>query len=412
MKPAWLVAAALGLAATASAESGENAPPWMEWNYATGDWGGNRPLIDHRGVELFATYTAQVWGNVAGGIQPGATCNGLMQFGLEADLGPLIGWEGATFNTTWIWISGGRATTDYTGALFLASSTEAPVGFRALDLWLQQKFSGDVFTLRLGMFNADRDFTISEGASLFLNAGFGWPLLYAGRLGGPPAYPFAAPGLYGAVEPGGGWKFQAAVMQGEVWPPSQDPTGFYWRLDRYNGLLFLGEAQYVWKHVPLPGTAKFGAVLDGGFADYTDNPDSSWGGSFFYGIIDQMIWREPGVGSPQGISLFGRAGFSGTPDRNPVGMLLNAGCTRTGPFPGRDDDAAGFGLVWTRLSPGQASGLPGDERGNEFVLEATYEAQLTPWFELQPDVQFVVFPGGSNALPGALVLGMSASITF
>ena len=31
------------------------------------------------------------------------------------------------------------------------SGIEAPRGFRALDLWLQQKFFGDRFTLRAGM---------------------------------------------------------------------------------------------------------------------------------------------------------------------------------------------------------------------------------------------------------------------
>jgi porin len=56
--------------------------------------------------------------------------------------------------------------------------------------------------------------------------------------------------------------------------------------------------------------------------------------------------------------------------------------------------------------------LEGSNRGNEFVVEATYEAQLTPWFELQPDIQFVIQPGGSTALANALVIGLSATIDF
>jgi carbohydrate-selective porin OprB len=31
---------------------------------------------------------------------------------------------------------------------------------------------------------------------------------------------------------------------------------------------------------------------------------------------------------------------------------------------------------------------------------------------LQPDIQFVIQPGGSTALPNALVLGLSATIDF
>ena len=407
----------LATTAAACAQSVEQEPrPWTKWDLATGDWTRNRPVLEDRGLEFFATYTSQVWGNVAGGTRSGATYSGVLQFGAEIDFEKLAGWRGLTFNTTWIWIDGGAPTTDLTGAIFPASGTEAPAGFRALDLWLQQKFFDDVFTLRAGMFNADRDFTISQGGQLFLNSAFGWPILYNGSLGGPPAYPFSAPGLYAAVEPGGGWKFQAAAMQGSVWPPGEDPTGFYWRFDRMNGILFLAETQYAWAGAPLPGSAKLGIMLESGYPDYVEAgaDGGTWGGSFFYGIIDQMLWREPGTSadSTQGLAWFNRTGFTGTPDRSPLAMLFNSGLTWTGFVPGRDDDAAGLAVVWTRLSPGQAAQLDGTNRGNEFVIEATYEAQIAPWFELQPDIQLVVQPGGSTALPSALVIGLSATIDF
>jgi porin len=226
-------------------------------------------------------------------LQRGATYSGVLQFGADLDFEKMFGWQGASFNTSWVWNAGGSQTTNLTGALFPSSNIEGPDGFRALDLWLQQKLFDDVFTIRAGLFNADRDFTISEGCQLFLNSAFGWPLLYNGNLGGPPAYPFAAPGLYAAVEPGGGWKFQAAIMQGIVWPPAENPTNFYWRLTRENGLLYLGEAEYGWTDAPLPGTAKLGVMFNSGYPDYVDQEGSAWGGSFVYGIIDQMLWPEP-----------------------------------------------------------------------------------------------------------------------
>jgi porin len=413
-RPASLAAIFFSATAIWAQDVEQQPQPWTRWDLATGDWNRNRALLEDHGFKFITTYTSQVWGNVAGGIKQGATYSGLLQFGLEIDFEKLAGWKGASFNTTWIWMSGGSPTTDLTGALVPASGIEAPLGFRALDLWLQQKFWDEVVTVRAGMFNADRDFTLSEGCQLFLNTAFGWPILYNGRLGGPPAYPFAAPGLYAAVEPGGGWRFQGAVMQGVVWPPAENPTNFYWRFNRENGLLFLGEAHYAWSQSALPGTAKLGAMFESGYPDYVDGNGGAWGGSFFYGIIDQMLWREPGTApdAGQGLAWFNRTGFAGTPDREPLGMLFNTGFTWTGLMPGRDDDAVGIGFVWSRLTPDEASQLEGDNRGNEFTVEATYEAQLTPWFELQPDVQFIVQPGGSTALPGALVLGLSATIDF
>lgn len=414
MRPTLIFAALFPLVAPWARSSEPPARPWTRWDLATGDWNRNRPLLEEKGWKFIATYTSQTWGDLTGGLERGATYAGLLQFGAEIDLEKLAGWSGATFCTTWLWIYGGNPTTSLTGGLFPASGIEASNGFRALDLWLQQKFFDDVLTVRAGMFNADRDFTISQGAQLFLNSGFGWPLLYEGQLGGPPAYPFAAPGVYVAVEPGGGWKFQAAAMQGEAWPPGQNPTGFYWRLERETGLLFLGEAQYAWNEAPAPGSLKLGVMLGTGEEDRVDGNGKMWGSSFFYGIIDQMLWGEPGANGapPQGVAVFNRTGFTSTPDNQTIGLLLNAGFTWTGPFPGRNEDAAGIALLWTRLTPGETAPLDGANRGNEFVVEATYELQVTPWFELQPDIQLVLQPGGSTALADALVIGLSATIDF
>ena len=48
----------------------------------------------------------------------------------------------------------------------------------------------------------------------------------------------------------------------------------------------------------------------------------------------------------------------------------------------------------------------------EAVLELTYRAQITPWFALQPDVQWIIHPGGSTAIDNALVIGLRAAVSF
>ena len=408
----FLAAVLLGAPAVMAEQN--TAAPWTKWDLATGDWNRNRPVFEAAGFKFFTTYTSQVWGNVAGGVRRGTTYPGLLEFGTELDFGQIAGWQGLTFNTTWNWIYGGNSTTSLVGGLFPASGYEAPNGFRALDLWFQQKFIGEMLAVRAGLFSADRDFTISEGCQLFLNAATGWPILYDGQLGGPPVYPFAAPGIYAAVEPGGGWKFQAAALQGTVWPPAENPANFYWDLSPQTGILYLGEAHYTWRNAKLPGTAKLGVMLDSGLDANTDGNGATWGSSFFYGIIDQWLWRENGTpaDSPQGIAWFNRTGFSGTPESSPIGLLFNTGFTWTGPLSTRDEDAAGIAFVWNRLSPGETSQIEGGNAGDEFAIEVTYQAQLTPWFELQPDLQLVIQPGASSATPNALVIGVSATINF
>ena len=46
------------------------------------------------------------------------------------------------------------------------------------------------------------------------------------------------------------------------------------------------------------------------------------------------------------------------------------------------------------------------------VLEVTYQAQITKWLSMQPDLQFVVNPGGNQDLKNALVIGLRTAITF
>ena len=292
------------------------------------------------------------------------------------------------------------------------SGIEAPAGFLCLDLWVQQKLFGDKLTLRAGMFNADRDFIVSQYASFFLNSGFGWPILYGGDLGGPPAYPYAAPGFYAAYQPAEGWILQAAVMQGDAYT---DSANFHWNIDRMNGLLFLNEAIYTWSKSPLPGTAKIGALFTTGYPEIPGEDDAeAWGGSFIYGIVDQALYNEAGStpDNPQGLGWFARGGFAAPQRSSPLGMLIETGLVYAGPFPGRDNDSAGLGFIWNQTSPQQASGLEGSNRGLEMIFEASYQWQISPWFSVQPDLQYILQPGGSTAVPNALVLGLSVEIDF
>ncbi len=54
------------------------------------------------------------------------------------------------------------------------------------------------------------------------------------------------------------------------------------------------------------------------------------------------------------------------------------------------------------------------------MIEATYQAQIAPWWQVQPDVQYVLSPGGGlpdpnhpgHRIGAALVLGARSVVTF
>jgi porin len=59
-------------------------------------------------------------------------------------------------------------------------------------------------------------------------------------------------------------------------------------------------------------------------------------------------------------------------------------------------------------------------RTNETYLEATYQYQVTPWWQIQPDVQYVFNPGAGIVNPNnptqkiknEAVFGVRTNITF
>jgi len=118
--------------------------------------------------------------------------------------------------------------------------------------------------------------------------------------------------------------------------------------------------------------------------------------------------------SEQGLGWFGRIAFD-PQDRNFLGFYFDTGLTYTGLIPTRDEDVLGLAFAYAQLSRGaQQQAIDGGSTGvgAEMVLEATYQAKVTKWLSIQPDLQFIINPGGNQDLGNALVIGARAAITF
>ena len=51
---------------------------------------------NEHGIDLFFDYTGEAMSNVSGGDHTGTGYNGLLSFGVDADLGQALGWDGIT----------------------------------------------------------------------------------------------------------------------------------------------------------------------------------------------------------------------------------------------------------------------------------------------------------------------------
>jgi porin len=426
----------------------EETPPlsdWLSGGGITGTWEGFRSKLTDRGVELIGSYDAEVWGNTRGGLETGTVYTGLLDFGLKLDLEKAFGWRGASLSTTWLLLSGKNASEDLVGNFLTISNNAGFNTLRNYELWFQQNLLDDKISIRLGQLAADTEFVISDYGALFLNGTFGWPaFMYMNLPGGGPGFPVGTLGMRLAIQPVNWFRFQSAVFQGNVYAQNVNVLGFRWRLDSQNGFFFLNEAQLRWNHgdseMGLPGqlkggvwfhTAKLAEANDSGFVS---------GNCGFYFILDQMLYRNPPKetehsatadkdgkstlsGTPekapekksdQGLGWFGRIAFE-PPDRNFIGFYFDTGLTYKGLIPTRDGDTLGVAFAYAQLSSGAQQVATDDGSigvGAEMALEVTYQAQITKWLSIQPDLQVIINPGGNQDLHNALVIGSRFSITF
>ncbi|HEX2113825.1 MAG TPA: carbohydrate porin, partial [Alphaproteobacteria bacterium] len=155
--------------------------------------------------------------------------------------------------------------------------------------------------------------------------------------------------------------------------------------------------------------------------DHPLNHRNNWG---VYGVIDQMILRA----GARSVSVFARGGMVPS-DRNLVSWYVDGGVGFKGFVPGRPDDILTLGVAHSKISRRAAAldydtlflnGPPYPIRSGETVFEASYIAQLAPWWSLQPDLQYIVRPGGNVPHPldparivkDAVVVGVRTTLTF
>ena len=443
------------------------------------DLSGTRSALEQAGLRFTFSYYGDAFANPVGGVTQGTGYDGRFGTIVDADLAKLMGWNGATFHASFHEIFGTQFSATDLANLMTVSGVEAPPSTRLFNLWIEQKI-GSELSLRLGQFTAAQEFATSDNATLFVNSTFGWPLPFSQDLpSGAPNYPEATPGVRLAFTPNDSFTLRAAVFNGDPAGPGpgnpvqRDPFGVAFRVN--DPPFFILESAYEWGNKAkdtaspdnpnqegtapggtrsrhgaqnqLPGTFRLGAwIHTGSFAD--QRFDASGGllaasgglplqhhGNFaIYAVVDQQLWAMPNDHA-RGLSGFLRASASPS-DRNPVDLYADGGLTFRGSFATRSEDIVGLGVAWGRMSPAAqafdrdvvaTTGQPMPVRDYELAFELTYQWKLADNWILQPDLQYIVHPGGhvappgggpnaasltSAAIPNALVIGLRTVVKF
>jgi porin len=467
MKCGWAVSCALGLVCIVVPEHFAHAAPpgsyfgetelpqeskstetdlWARSNLL-GDIGGLRPWMQYYGLQLGITETSEVLGNPTGGVHQGAIYEGVTDLNLGWDLRTYFGWRGVFFARAYQIHGSGLSATNLDN-LNIASGIEADPTTRLYELWYEHHF-GDWLRIRIGQQSAGQEFIISTNAKLFVNSTFGWPTLPGTDLpSGGPNYPEATPAVRARIDVNDALTFFAGVFNGNPTgaslgtpdPQRFDLSGTSFRTN--DGAFAIFETRYNPDNSPKNGTYRLGAwynsekfpsqnmasngvplgsPLSSGMPQLLANDYS------IYAIFDQPINPAKDEKDSTGWNVFGRV--MGAPgDRNLVDFYADGGVEYKGPF-GRPNDTVGIAYGYARISnPARLYDIEVEEFGGAFhpvrsaesVVELTYQWTLNPWWQLQPDLQYISNIGGGIADPdapgkkigSATVLGLRTIIQF
>jgi porin len=424
---------------------------------------GLRSALSPYGISIAIQETSEILGNPLGGARRGVDYDGLTQAILQLDTQRGFGWYGGLFNVSALQIHGRNLSADNLYSLQTASGIEADRATRLWELWYDQKFlDEDRLDIKIGQQSVDQEFIVNPNGAYFINTMFGWPVTPSYDLpGGGPAYPLSAPGIRFRYRPVNPLAILVGVFSGSPARTNEgdaqqaNASGTSFPLNR--GPLVFVELQYSYPSIggmaypgegaPLGHTYRIGAWFDNerfddqslgtdglSLADANSNgvPLPHHGDYSLYAVADQMVWRDQ-TNPNRSVSVFGRA--MGTPqgDRNLIDYSFNGGVVYHAPFPNRPDDTVGLGMGYAHVSNGaQAydraaaaynatapSGSYFPIQSSETFIEATYQYQVYPWWQMQPDAQYVFRPGGSvtNPYTGArvkneLVLGLRTNVLF
>jgi porin len=440
--------------------------------YVTGDWWGLRTLLHNKGIDFNLDYFSETATNLSGGkdnFSGNAKNSGQAWaytdqalFGIDLNLDKLVGWEGGSFEFYVTKRTGNNLgniqnpnTVQLIQEVFGRGQT-----WRITSMWFKQTLLDDTFELKFGLMNMSQEFggyyafpfeNLTFTAGITGNVAgysmFTWPVSQWGtdfqwnvtkdlsmRIG---VFAFnnywISNNYYLRVDNPGGTS--GAVIPFEIdWKPKLNIFG-----QNLPGEWVLGAFGNT-NHTETTGAAK--SVIAGapGAASFIGSQfTGDWG---VYGSIWQQLTTVPETiseGPSDGKQVQGKETVNGIKER-PTKRGLSAfigtiyldprtsfqnfqiftGLYYWGPFSKRPYDSTGIATGWNRIAgsvsnaetayirshPGSGFGV----QNNEFVEELFYSFDVFHGANIQPDLQYIINPGGYHGATNEVVFGIQLSV--
>ncbi len=288
------------------------------------------------------------------------------------------------------------------------SATERPQFTTIAEYWYEHFALDNRLRMKVGKQDSNVDFALTDLGGEFVNSSFGFaPMIPL------PTFPSQALGVASFASLTEATTLGVGVYDGTL--PS-GPQGVRWGFDTlgHNGAISLYQMQWMpqfGRNGQLPHTTRVGMWHHSDpnvWTEYTTDPNprtfvQNYG--FFYST-DQMIYKEEyGTDDTQGLGVFCQ--FAWAPgNRNFIEEYYGGGLVYRGLLPNRDHDVVGVAFADILFSSPyrQVNAANGTNIGKfENAIEVFYKYVASPYFSLQPDMQYIVQPGGrykDALLPG------------
>lgn len=371
-------------------------------------------------------YSADLAGDVSGGMTRGSTYSGALHARLAADLNESFGWKGVTFFADGLALHGGQPS-GLVGDAQGVSNIAAKPDVLLYEAWLQVNIPAVPLSLLVGRYDLNSEFYVLESATIFLNSSFGiGPEFAASGVAGPSIYPDTSVGVRLDYKPADDVVIRVAALDGV---PVDRPDHSWGLFERGDGVLLVGEIAFLTRAEPMPARMRtnLGRLSNlpsyddkfaiGGWYYTTSLPDQSDhdisgtpirrnGSGGVYAILDKTLYRA----GDQKLSAFLQAG-AGDDRVDRFGAYLGFGIEAAGFVPGRSSDMMGFGVAIAR-NGGHFRREQSASTATETSLEVTYYAPITDWLALHPDIQYVINPNTTTAVENALVVQFQVEVSL
>ncbi|MEA2740312.1 MAG: porin [Acetobacteraceae bacterium] len=415
------------------------APPPAPSDHLFGDWGGLRTTLGNLGINVTADWTAEVAGNVSGGVKQGATYAGQVGLGIDIDWEKLAGIKGFSTHTVLVNREGANDSNLFGDHLIPVQEIYGAGGDVLVHLvyaYAEQSLLNGRVDIAVGRMPVLNDFDASPLNCNFMNNGLcGNPKELPGADIGMSSYPDAVWGGRIRVRPTPDTYIQTGlyeVNQG-LYTNQFDRTGFEFNTSQDSGVEVPVEVAYEPLIGPerMPGHYKLGFAYDSSTnLQFFDSAAALQTGTRAIGnktnywmAADQMIVRN-GPGPTDGIILL--AGYvHSDPALSAYTDQVYIAALDRGFWPARPLDTVGILFNYQHVSNQLATeqtldaefGLPiangaTGVQTTEETLEVNYDIHVFRGVSFEPDFQYVIRPNAQSNIKNAAVFGFKSHINF